>query len=86
MEAELDLIEADEILETSRQPGSTVQAALPSSTAAINSVEEKIRRANRLRELGSTFAARTVLYEVLEEGDADQRKVARNILAQLDET
>jgi sec-independent protein translocase protein TatC len=86
MEAELDLIEADEILETSRQPDSTGQSSPPSSTPAINSVEEKIRRANRLRELGSTFAARTVLYEVLEEGDADQRKVARNILAQLDET
>jgi FimV-like protein len=29
-------------------------------------------------------SARTLLYLVLEEGDADQRRVARNILAELD--
>ena len=77
MEEELDLIDADE----------TMDEAAPAapSTAAINSVEEKIRRANRLRELGSSVAARIVLYEVLEEGDEDQRRVARNILRQLDE-
>ena len=89
MEAELDLIEADEILDAPRHPepnaSQTTQTATPDGAPAINSVEEKIRRANRLRELGSTFAARTVLYEVLEEGDADQRRVARNILNQLDE-
>ncbi|WP_296811096.1 twin-arginine translocase subunit TatC [Thiocapsa sp.] len=89
MEAELDLIEADELPETPRRaelnPASATQATPPEIAPVINSVEEKIRRANRLRELGSTFAARTVLYEVLEEGDADQRRVARNILNQLDE-
>jgi len=51
----------------------------------INRVEEKLRRANRLRELGSYFAARQVLYEVLEEGDEEDRRVARDILAQIDE-
>ena len=51
----------------------------------INSVEAKLLRANRLRELNNPFATRQVLYEVLEEGDADQRAVARNILAQLDD-
>ena len=89
MEAELDLIEADEIMDAPRQPEpnavQTAQTAIPKGAPAINSVEEKIRRANRLRDLGSSFAARTVLYEVLEEGDADQRRVARNILNQLDE-
>jgi sec-independent protein translocase protein TatC len=89
MEAELDLIEADEILDAPRHPepnaSQATRTATPDGAPAINSVEEKIRRANRLRELGSTFAARTVLYEVLEEGDADQRRVARNILNQLDE-
>ncbi|HSO84735.1 twin-arginine translocase subunit TatC [Thiocapsa sp.] len=89
MEAELDLIEADEILDAPRhsEPNATqaTQTEIPSGATEINSVEEKIRRANRLRDLGSTFAARTVLYEVLEEGDADQRRVARNILNQLDE-
>jgi sec-independent protein translocase protein TatC len=49
-------------------------------------VEEKIQRANRLRELNNAFAARQVLYEVLEEGDESQRRVARNILNQLDES
>jgi sec-independent protein translocase protein TatC len=94
MEAELDLIEADEVLNSGRPephkpavpaPTSQAQTTGSANTPAINSVEEKIRRANRLRELGSTFAARTVLYEVLEEGDDDQRRVARNILNQLDE-
>ncbi|EGV17537.1 twin-arginine translocase subunit TatC [Thiocapsa marina] len=85
MEAELDLIEAEEISKTPRNPDSHPADTARTTSPAINSVEEKIRRANRLRELGSTFAARTVLYEVLEEGDADQRRVARNILNQLDE-
>lgn len=90
MEAELDLIEADEVLGTSGGSGPAGQGksskeVASQEAASINAVEEKIRRANRLRELGSTFAARTVLYEVLEEGDADQRRVARNILNQLDE-
>ncbi len=89
MEAELDLIEADEITGTPPSADSDAaprtQAKAPEAALAINSVEEKIRRANRLRELGSTFAARTVLYEVLEEGDPEQRRVARNILNQLDE-
>ncbi|MBV5309563.1 twin-arginine translocase subunit TatC [Chromatium okenii] len=51
----------------------------------INSVEAKLLRANRLRELNNPFAVRQILYEVLEEGDAEQRAVARNILAQLDD-
>ena len=85
MEAELDLIEAEEFSTPPRNAESSSPETTPSTAPAINSVEEKIRRANRLRELGSTFAARTVLYEVLEEGDADQRRVARNILNQLDE-
>ncbi|MEJ2465627.1 MAG: twin-arginine translocase subunit TatC [Candidatus Thiodiazotropha sp.] len=36
-------------------------------------------------ELDAIDEARDLLYEVLEEGDADQRMVARNILAQLDD-
>jgi sec-independent protein translocase protein TatC len=51
----------------------------------LDRVDEKIQRANRLRELDNHFAARKVLYEVLEEGDESQRRVARNILNQLDE-
>ncbi len=79
METELDLLDAQDAQES--------RAKAPDARdAAVNAVEEKIRRANRLRELHSDFAARQVLYEVLEEGNADQRRVARNILQQLDET
>jgi sec-independent protein translocase protein TatC len=71
MEAELDMEEASSLRE----------APAP---VAVNRVEEKIALANQLRELENPFAARQVLYEVLEEGDDSQRRVARNILNQLD--
>lgn len=76
MEEELDLMDAQD---ASRGP------TPPVSAAPLDRVEEKIQRANRLRELDNHFAARQVLYEVLEEGDESQRRVARNILNQLDE-
>ncbi|MGE5153079.1 MAG: twin-arginine translocase subunit TatC, partial [Bdellovibrio bacteriovorus] len=76
MEEELDLMDAQE---AARDPKPTA------APVAIDRVEEKIQRANRLRELDNAFAARKVLYEVLEEGDESQRRVARNILNQLDE-
>ncbi len=47
-------------------------------------VEEKLRAVNRLRDEGDVAGARTLLYEVLSEGNGDQAMVARNILAQLD--
>jgi sec-independent protein translocase protein TatC len=46
--------------------------------------EVKLRRVQALRDAGDVAAARSLLYEVLEEGDADQRMVARDILTQLD--
>jgi sec-independent protein translocase protein TatC len=46
--------------------------------------EAKLRRVQTLREAGDVPAARSLLYEILEEGDPDQRMVARNILSQLD--
>jgi sec-independent protein translocase protein TatC len=73
MEAELDMAEAQ-------------ASAAPPAKTPQNPVDEKIARANRLRELENFFAARKVLYEVLEEGDASQRQVARNILNQMDES
>ena len=48
------------------------------------SPEEKLRQVQILRTDGDVDQARELLYEILEEGDADQRRVARNILAQLD--
>lgn len=76
MEEELDLIEAET---------AALEPVPAAGTAILDRVEEKIQRANRLRELDNPFAARQVLYEVLEEGDESQRRVARNILNQLDE-
>lgn len=73
MEQELDLMDAQDAAASARAP------------APLNRVDEKLERANRLRELENPFAARKVLYEVLEEGDESQRRVARNILNQLDE-
>ncbi|HYN78902.1 MAG TPA: twin-arginine translocase subunit TatC [Lamprocystis sp. (in: g-proteobacteria)] len=72
MEAELDLEDAQ-----------TIPA--PVATAPTDPVDAKIEQANRLRELDNPFAARQILYQVLEEGDESQRGVARNILNQLDE-
>ncbi len=73
MEEELDLTDAQEA------------AAHKPAAPALSLVDEKIARANRLRELENHFAARKVLYEVLEEGDESQRRVARNLLNELDE-
>jgi sec-independent protein translocase protein TatC len=86
MEAEMDRLDAELMNADDTPESQSRKAEMPDvTTGAINAVEEKIRRANRLRELHNVFAARQVLYEVLEEGDTDQRRVARNILQQLDE-
>ena len=47
-------------------------------------INDKLHEVQRYRDNGDVDGARSLLYEVLEEGDADQRNVARNILAQLD--
>jgi sec-independent protein translocase protein TatC len=57
MEVELDLLDADHALASQSQK----EKAPSSSTGAINSVEEKILRANRLRDLSNDFAARQIL-------------------------
>jgi sec-independent protein translocase protein TatC len=50
-----------------------------------DSVEQKIWQINKLRDREDYAGARRLLYEVLEEGDDEQRRVARNILDQMDE-
>ncbi|MCU7937114.1 MAG: twin-arginine translocase subunit TatC [Candidatus Thiodiazotropha sp. (ex Dulcina madagascariensis)] len=50
----------------------------------VESVREKLQRVQACRHEGDIDEARELLYEILQEGDADQRLVARNILAQLD--
>lgn len=72
MEEELDAIEAEE---------EEVQHSLEGDTAQV---ARKLERIQELRQKGEVSAARDLLYEVLEQGDEDQRMVARNILNQLD--
>jgi sec-independent protein translocase protein TatC len=59
-----------------------VADAAPCSPSELT--EAKLRRVQDLRDHGNQSGARTLLYEILEEGDADQRMVARNILVQID--
>ncbi len=76
MDAELDAIEeaeAEEEEDPHPPPGDPTEVA------------QKLERIQELRREGMVSEARDLLYEVLEQGDADQRMVARNILAQLDE-
>ncbi|MGD8557581.1 MAG: twin-arginine translocase subunit TatC [Chromatiales bacterium] len=47
-------------------------------------VDSKLNRIMSLRMEGDEEAARTLLYEVLSEGNEDQKRVARNILQQMD--
>ncbi len=77
MEAELAAIEAAEQVET--------KPAAPSpEPASADPVEAKLHRIGQLRNRGDESGARRLLYQVLEEGNEDQRRVARNILEQLD--
>jgi sec-independent protein translocase protein TatC len=71
MEAELDRIAAEETM-----------GSAPAGVS--NPVDEKLRRIHELRELEQEAEARRLLYEVLEDGDEEQRRVARNILTELD--
>jgi sec-independent protein translocase protein TatC len=77
MEAELAAIEAAEQVET--KPAG--QSPEPPSA---DPVEAKLHRIGLLRNRGDESGARRLLYQVLEEGNEDQRRVARNILEQLD--
>ncbi|WP_316368275.1 twin-arginine translocase subunit TatC [Candidatus Thiodiazotropha sp. CDECU1] len=69
MEAEMDAIDALEQAE---------------GDAEVDSVKDKLEQVKEYRDSGDVDSARELLYEILEEGNPDQRLVARNILAQLD--
>ncbi len=71
MEAELDAIEAEELIDAP-------------ALADSDPVDDKLALVQTLREKEDLAGARRLLYEVLEDGDDDQRRVARNILAQFD--
>ncbi|MBK1647053.1 twin-arginine translocase subunit TatC [Rhabdochromatium marinum] len=80
MEAELDAIEAEELLEQSSDRASAAEPPAPAHSSAA----AWLQQANLRRAEGNLTAARHLLYRVLEEGNADQRRVARNILSDLD--
>lgn len=94
MEAELDAIEAEELdaVETARAEGdrsatesdAVSNAALADEPPDTNLIETLIRKANQLRASGELGNAKALLYRVLEEGNADQRQVARHILTDMD--
>jgi sec-independent protein translocase protein TatC len=76
MGEELDRIEAeDEELDSAEEYD---------DSAEEDPVEIKLRRVQMLRDDGDEAGARVLLNEVLDQGNEDQRKVARNILEQLD--
>jgi sec-independent protein translocase protein TatC len=70
MEEELDAIEEEQ---------------RHSLTGDPTEMANKLEQIQALRREGKVSEARELLYEVLEQGDEDQRMVARNILTQLDE-
>ncbi len=84
MDAELDAIEEAEggVEDSQDLDHGDHPDALPDRLSDAGEV--KLRRIQALRDAGDVASARALLYEVLEQGDADQRMVARNILAQLD--
>lgn len=88
MEAELDRLDADDDEEDDEydyysdyddHSGDGGQEA-----SGENLVDVKLAQVMEYRDEGNEQAARALLYEVLEEGDETQIKVARNILVQLD--
>jgi sec-independent protein translocase protein TatC len=83
MEAELDAIEVEEAADAAEASASLEQPPSGGDQAQAR-MEALIRSANERRADGDTASARHLLYLVLEEGDASQRRVARNILADLD--
>ena len=84
MEAELDAVEAEEEADAEAAEALAARGAA-APTAVPDRIEALIRSANERRADGDAASARHLLYLVLEEGSADQRRVARNILADLDD-
>lgn len=88
MDAELDRMDAEDDQEDNAEDiysdyddhsGDGSQEA-----SGDNPVDVKLAQVMEYREENNERAARALLYEVLEEGDESQVRVARNILAQLD--
>ncbi|MFP4063616.1 MAG: twin-arginine translocase subunit TatC [Halochromatium sp.] len=86
MEAELDAIEAEELAALAPAPAASATDTNTEAddSAQVELIETLIRKANQLRAAGEVAHAKQLLYRVLEEGNADQRAVARHILVDLD--
>ncbi|MEA1048884.1 twin-arginine translocase subunit TatC [Lamprobacter modestohalophilus] len=84
MEAELDAIEAEELETLAPKPAPKPAASSTNDSMQVELIETLIRKANELRAAGEVANAKQLLYRVLEEGNSDQRVVARNILVDLD--
>ncbi len=91
MEAELDAIEAEEwrAHQNDRPAPGDAGSSTGSPTGSpgstpINPSDAWLQQAKQRRTEGNPGAARHLLYRVLEEGTADQRRVARHILSDLD--
>lgn len=91
-EAALDLADAELARSLPRPPETALTAAKqppPVNTAistAAHATDLLLHQAHQLRLQGHLFPARQLLYQVLESGEADQRRVARTILAELDQS
>lgn len=90
MEAELDRLEEDDDVDDEyddedEPEGESEDAYQVPTDFVPDAVDNKLEWIMTLREEGRYDEARTKLYEVLVEGNETQIKVARNILAQLDE-
>ena len=90
MESELDRLDEeddDEPADTAAEPAADTadEGSYEVPTSFVpDAVDNKLEWVMTLRDEGRFDEARTLLYEVLVEGNEDQVKVARNILAQLD--
>jgi len=85
LDAELDLMDEYEDDEDGKA-GSTARKEVKGESPDKDPVDLMLEEVSRLRESMDLSAARSLLYQVLSEGDASQITVAKNILAQLDET
>ena len=87
MESELDRLDEEDddepAADTAAEPAGEDSYEVPTSFVP-DAVDNKLEWVMTLRDEGRFDEARTLLYEVLVEGNEDQIKVARNILAQLD--
>lgn len=84
LDAELDVIEAQEADEDGEEEGSDLGES-DDDGLYDDVIDEKLRRVQTLRDEGEEVKARGLLYEILGQANAEQAKVARNILDQLDE-